>query len=656
MKKTLGKITVVFAWTLLMLNIFSVAFINVGSAIYIPDYEPIDIGPQLRESDFEINLMSLPDDYGTGNPTKLWLSLDDYNGYYFFDMFELRAVGTVAEIWVQVDLSWPAGDPRSTPVVTDAQVAYLLAEFENNIYPTDTSYFGVPDSHDGTFSLLEAWGYVPPGYYFESTGRNVILVSNIEDENYYDYTYPYYIAGFFSTSLEAYFDRNVISIDSYNWEDRIGPGVPRPYLYESVITHEYQHLIHADYNPGDPSFLNEGLSMFAEILCGYPTPWGDINSYLTTPDNSLTEWGDQGGINILADYGAAMLFAVYLNDQFGPTFLRDFLQAGIPDIDGLNVALAPFSRTFEDVYYDWRIANWIHANTPGEGRYNYKSIDLGSPEAIPISYYYIRTHDFPIEQYGSDFGETYTILGYPTGVYDLGPYSSDYILFNDWDDTASLSFDGDDFTVYGWRMTAEGWWSSAANLMDTLMVGTAYVDPKRPTLKIVTKYDIEPLWDFGFVQVSTDGGVTWASLENRYTTYDHDPSAHPDIVANLPGLTGTSRRYPRWMTMNFDLEEYAGETVMIGFRYMTDWAALYDGWYISEASVSREPMTLSPVLTDAEFQVTIIYQNNLEDMVLDPTTETGEVTIEGGVGDVIVIISNVAEHGMVDYAFSAIKT
>jgi bacillopeptidase F (M6 metalloprotease family) len=80
------------------------------------------------------------------------------------------------------------------------------------------------------------------------------------------------------------------------------------------------------------------------------------------------------------------------------------------------------------------------------------------------------------------------------------------------------------------------------------------------------------------VQVSTDGGSTWTSLENAYTTYDADMDAHPTAIENLPGLTGMSPRFPSWMSMTFNLSDYAGETVMVSFRYFTDWYTSYEGW------------------------------------------------------------------------------
>jgi len=216
--------------------------------------------------------------------------------------------------------------------------------------------------------------------------------------------------------------------------------------------------------------------------------------------------------------------------------------------------------------------------------------------------------DFPFLLCGSGFGTTFTILDYDTGMTDVGPYGTDYILLTDVPKWRSklFFFSGDSFEEdeqYRWRMTDDGWDSGAEHLVDYLLYGEAYVDPGNPTLEMFTYWDIEDYWDFGFVQVSTDGGATWASLENEYTTYDYDPSAKSDIVANLPGLTGWSGDF---MAITFDLTAYAGQTVMIGFRYMTDWATVYEGWYIDGVWVSGNAMELTPVFPEWNWQVTLI--------------------------------------------------
>jgi hypothetical protein len=193
--------------------------------------------------------------------------------------------------------------------------------------------------------------------------------------------------------------------------------------------------------------MNEGCSEFAQILCGWPhTLWSHINNFLATPDNSLTVWGDQGDINILADYGAAALFVTYLSDHYGGADLISyFVKSGVPAPSGINNALTHFgyTATFNDVFHDWRIANIIHSDSPGEGRYNYKTLDLGKPPAIPARTYTINGLPVPLTK-GTNFGNTWTYQGYDTGISKIREYGTDYIILNGWQDMGLISFDGED--------------------------------------------------------------------------------------------------------------------------------------------------------------------------------------------------------------------
>jgi hypothetical protein len=410
-KKTIAVVLFIAMTSVLFIGIYSVVA-NTSPAPSLPDAEPMDIGEKLRTVDYGIEGVSgglkssaLPKTAASAvGDVKTWLTLDDYNGYYFFTDFKLRAIGTYGEVWVQVDRNYTAGDPRNDPLYTDAdgryhypevtqaQIDYLLDEFDNNIYPKVSTYFGAADYHNGSYSLLEAWGYVPPDYYDEENGRTVILIANVRDSMYYDPTYPYYIAGFYSSSFEAYFDRNVMTIDSHQWYRRTGPEgstwdsevvpgltyppVDRENLYESIFAHEYQHLVHADHNPDDPSWMNEACSNMAEPYCDYPIDYGQVQRFLFTPDNGLTAWNDQGDLNLLADYGAVFLWAMYLNDHYGGTdFFSHFVQSGIPGVDGIEATLdyLGYDEDFIDVFHDWRITNLLQRD---HGRYSYETLDL----------------------------------------------------------------------------------------------------------------------------------------------------------------------------------------------------------------------------------------------------------------------------------------
>jgi hypothetical protein len=116
------------------------------------------------------------------------------------------------------------------------------------------------------------------------------------------------------------------------------------------------------------------------------------------------------------------------------------------------------------------------------------------------------------------------------------------------------------------------------------------------TLTFDTSYDFEVEFDYGFVQVSKDGGATWTSLGNEYTTSIYDIWADPNIIAELPGLTD----YSDWVTMSFDLSGYGGG-ILIGFRYMTDESYFLDGWCIDniyvDSTLISDGSSMTPFMT-----------------------------------------------------------
>jgi hypothetical protein len=264
---------------------------------------------------------------------------------------------------------------------------------------------------------------LPADYYADPAGRQVVLVSNIRDDNYYDYTFPNYIAGFFTTAFETFFDRNVMSIDAYDWANRVGPDGSRPHLYEGVFAHEYQHLLHADYDSDEVNFVNEGLSQFAEFLTGYAEGNDAYGTFEALPENSLTAWGDQGDREIVADYGIAFLWYMYMWENYGDAFIQDHFLNPDNDISGINSSLGNIGSTdiFDDIFHDFAIATVVDS-----GDYEFENhdvnLDLGN-----------KGHGNP-EAYASPgappWGSDYYVLG---GVNSLAGFEFNGVRFNpDW--------------------------------------------------------------------------------------------------------------------------------------------------------------------------------------------------------------------------------
>jgi hypothetical protein len=547
----------------------------------LPNYSPMDVGPRIREWEAPperiapVAGVELAAEKAAAQAavaasatdcitdSKIFLILNDYLGRYQATYFNLMAVGPKAQVWVQANLAWPAGDPRTAPVITCDQTSYMLGQFENNIQPKEIDFFGAPAFLDGTNAYLPGLLGLPADYYYDAAGRQIVLVSNIRDANYYDPNYPIYIAGFYSPSFEVYFDRNVMSIDAYDWANRTGPNGTRPYLYEGVFAHEYQHLLHDDYDSDEENFVNEGMSDLAEYLTGYGVATkGHVDAAAARPENSLVVWGDQGDLEILTDYGQAYLFQFYLMEQFGKPFIQALFHNQANGISGVNAALSAFNirKDFGEVFHAWSAAMLIDTMKAG-GRWGFKDLDfkldIGSP-AVPNP-------------------EAFSTPGAP-------PWGADYLwITGDPKTLAKLTFNGLDYSMFPTAWTSDGavLWGGTGDLIDNWAI---FQTTGGGTLTFDTKYDIEALWDYGFVQVSTDGGQSWTSLANAYTTSDHDPNALPKAIDNLPGLTGSTGG--AWVSMSFDLSAYAGQKILVAFRYVTDWATTEAGWFIDNVSVN----------------------------------------------------------------------
>lgn len=504
-----------------------------------------------------------------------------------FKSFTLRSVGENVEIWVANDLAFP--DTRPVPVVTQEQVDKLRDEFDSNIYPKATDFFGTPDTLDGSNSLLEELGFVPEGYY---TGNNkvIMLVDNIIDEGYFDPTYPFFVAGFFWQTLETYTDRNMVTIDTNSWETRLEN------TFFGTTIHELQHLIQADNDGDEESWINEGLSTFSEVLGGYGHDAGSINFYLDHPENSLVAWDEHAGAGTgpetIADYGQVQLFNLYMNDKLGKDFIRALAVNEENGVDGVNAALKEFGSKLEftKLYQNFITAVALDSNEEGKGLYNIDSIDLRA---------------LPVDAAGTKRGKTVDYEKAVTFEKEGVPaWGGDFKKLDFKDKVRSISFDGVDFLPIEWKSVTDPknpansvlWGNQADEADNTLIFEADLSGLSSATLKFDNYIDIEEQWDFGVVQVSTDGGQTWTSLGNEHTRTDVVAEGYPKIKANLPGFTGT---YAGWQPETFDLSSYAGQKVLVSFRYLTDWGSTQAGWFVDNIQIPEIGFSNDGSSTDA---------------------------------------------------------
>jgi Uncharacterized protein conserved in bacteria len=572
---------------------------------------------------------------------KIWLALDDAKGVYV-KTYRLRGIGNHIEVWVADDkddvsngLDFPRNDCRNAgprTEVTRAQVRYLISQFDNNIYPKESNVFSTPPARGGKNpaaiftggkTLPELLG-LPADYYTGAGNRTVTLVDNVRDANFYDpnnRSNLTYIAGFFYSVFNEAHDRNIMTIDAWDWLHRTGANPPnapstdlctnapaRPFLYEGTYAHEYQHLLEYYVDPDEVAWVNEGLSDYAAHITGYNNPAAPVTdlhldshtqcfygTLATTtpanpiprkdcgPENSLTLWGDQGDDEILADYGAAFDMMLYLDDRFGRGALSQLHRAKPNGFDGLQAVLNTHAGGAKalDVLHQWAamlavdgVLDTRGSKLVGAARNRYTTdalhtdLQFGSAQAY-------ATPGAPPN--GSDYVRLRSGSGRVLGARDIHR-----IKFTGSPRLPSLPVE--------WRVDRSPPGHAGATLhsgsganLDRALVTEVKVPAGSPRLTFDTRFLTETGWDFGFVQVSTDGGKTFTSLSNALTTSSHEPGAIEPVVENLPGFTGSSGG---WVTTSFDLSRYARKNVLLSFRYLTDSGMNGPGWWIDNVRVA----------------------------------------------------------------------
>jgi hypothetical protein len=616
---------------------------------------------------------------------KTWLALDDAQGFIYLKNYTLRGTGQHVEVWVANNLNFPAGDCRNDGVrnvVSDAQVNYLIGEFDGNMYPIEAEWFDVPPHRDGHKALLPSLIPNLPSSEYKGEGDNVVvLVDNVRDANYYDTnnanTFSY-IAGFYYSVFDDYFNRTVMSIDSWDWLHRTGAdpehdptpeactsAPARPFLYEGVFAHEYQHLLHRYIDGDEVNWVNEGMSDFAETLTGYVDPSKHVDekgndshtqSYLgwlsvphadwnpipraSGPENGLTAWGDQGDGEILTDYGFAFYFMNLVASQgYGQDFFNAWQHDPGNGIDGLDATLTSagasdtFSSLFRDVIVSALVDGYIDNGASVSGA---TAADLQNATAEATIYYSGNANDTP---------------GAP-------PWGGDYLQLGPGAGLASVAFDGDDVFTFPsgpeWVVDGDGYWTNpdaGGGLYDNnqdLDIARSITVTGVGNLTFDHYYGMELGWDFGFVQVSTNGGSTWTSLPCTGTTSDHNPDAIATIAVNVPGYTGptdaqgltTAGSAGAPLAASCDLSAYSGGgPILLSFRLMTDPAVQLDGWHVRNLMLDGVAVDATPLdLSDWDnqdffdpqelsFYLTLVGFNGTVDQYGDVTTGGTSVVV-----------------------------
>ena len=267
-----------------------------------------------------------------------------------------RAVGEYTYVFV--------ADDEWGPYVDQADVDTFMAAFEDEtpagswnpdqgIIENDVEVFGeIPDALDGDPRV---------------------------------YMLFFHIAGYMGTEFDGFFRAFDQYSDSYTWsmygehsnecEMLYLNSHIRPISDEytlSVAAHELEHMIHWGYDEYEVSWVDESCAEAAMTVNGYYTDVGHVEYFLSHTGTKLTETEH-------VSYGACLLWGTYMLEQFQDLGVMGALVAdpahGEAGVDS-TLAVIGAGATFETLFKEWVVANYLDDPTLRGGPYGYEFFDL----------------------------------------------------------------------------------------------------------------------------------------------------------------------------------------------------------------------------------------------------------------------------------------
>jgi hypothetical protein len=429
--------------------------------------------------------------------------------------------------------------------VNQRRVEALVDEFQNEIYPTNREFFGSEPNPgvdgDPRLYILYAhgMGFSIGGYASSADGYSRLAQPR-------------------SNEKEIFY----INADAYQ------PGDSEML---STLSHEFQHMIHSNQDDNEESWLNEGSSVLAQFLNGY-TPYFDY-SFVDAPDTQLNAWADNQTESTAPHYGAGFLFLAYFLDRFGSEATQALVADPANGLRSVDDVLAELNLTDPltgqsliavDVFADWVVTNYLLDEDVADGRYTYHNYPDAPRVFAPTGEFSdcplnesATVHQFAADYYEIQCSGTVTINftgSQRVSVVPAEPHSGRYAFWSNRGDKSDMTLTRE-FDLSGLTSATLTYW---------------------------TWFNIEEDYDYAYVEVSTNGGETWTILEAPGAT-DYNPTGNNfgwGFTANSGGGGN-----PEWTQIEADLSDYAGQTILVRFEYITDDALNLNGMLIDDIAI-----------------------------------------------------------------------
>jgi len=259
-----------------------------------------------------------------------------------------RAVNRRSVILV-ADACWSA--LPSATAIDPADVTRLSAAFEENAGSPAPVGKGIYDVLTTAFAPVNPVG-----------GDSLVYIALTEIKSNYT---GGYIVGYVSPNDRvdpSLYDRsnfrNLVVLDGLSRTTAV--------QRERTLAHEFLHVIHMGIDRYEERWIDEGIAVLAQVLCGYQGNTG--REFFANTGIGL--FNDGTATPSLGDYDKSYMIMQYLADQFGVQTIGEIVRSPQHGISGIDAVLASrgFSSRFErDVFPDWTVANLLPParNTPG---------------------------------------------------------------------------------------------------------------------------------------------------------------------------------------------------------------------------------------------------------------------------------------------------
>ncbi len=371
----------------------------------------------------------------------------------------------------------------------------------------------------------------------------------------------------------------------------ISRGIPR---LGGIIAHEYQHLIHHAYwsGSGELSFINEGMSEWAELLNGFPPR---SIRYLNDPEEirvRLLTWRSQGTIRqVDNDYQRSGLYTSYIADRIGPEATGSIVRARCPSganycpigsyltgTYGYDLILGDYDLNTAAIVADFHTANFVN-DTGVDAKYAYKSPYRQGVKAVSTELVDTQIEAVPWE----------TTVNVSSGA----------VEYLTWENVTNLALEISDFEDTGGggtdaRIAAGGGYAKAAgarnrsNLSLRLFTETEAgakqlvdLDPDTQTYEVSGDYahvtlliaHTRPLEQFDGPSIRLDITATWGGAAFDVTTVVYETGKNEDrvflggnaedIMAQRYDVPADSRLAAVFVAPVYD-NQYGNTTVPVG--------------------------------------------------------------------------------------------